>query len=199
VVVQERWRPDSHTVQLLTIADVMSEECVPASTAINAMRRHPQHSRAVTWVLLSIVHVWCIPRDSCDAMQRLEGETDQERGRLEAEYRGKEQSLAAKHSAALKEAKKSEARFAEKFRQAAEAGRAAEDRAAAAEQHLAEMRRELAAKNDRLRWFEEQASPHLWWQPAGAGGRAPSGLSIPTLPRGRRQVFLLWQPGCLET
>lgn len=89
-------------------------------------------------------------------VQRLEAEAEQDRGRLEEEYRSKAESLVARHDAAFKEAKKGEARFAEKFRTAAEAGRAADDRAAAAEQHLVEMRKELGAKNDRLRWFEEQ-------------------------------------------
>lgn len=91
-------------------------------------------------------------------MARLEAEHACAMERCHEESRRREEAAATRSAAAVKEAKKAEAKMAERFRAAGVASQAAEERVAAAELSLQEVRRELDAKNSTIRWLESQVS-----------------------------------------
>lgn len=91
-------------------------------------------------------------------MARLEAEHALAREQLKEDFRRREEATAAQHAAALKEARKAEAKMAERFRAAGLAGQAAEERVGSSELQLKELRRELESKSSTIRWLESQVS-----------------------------------------
>ncbi|KAG2432445.1 hypothetical protein HXX76_008791 [Chlamydomonas incerta] len=91
-------------------------------------------------------------------MTRLEEEHAGAVEALKEDFRRREEAAAAKAAAALKEAKRSETKMAERFRCAGAAAQTAEERVAAAELAAGELRRELEQRNSTIRWLEGQVS-----------------------------------------
>ncbi|GFR47914.1 hypothetical protein Agub_g9714 [Astrephomene gubernaculifera] len=91
-------------------------------------------------------------------MTRLEAEHASAAEALKEDFRKREEAAAAKAAAALKEARRAEAKMAERFRTAGVASQAAEERLAASELTVQELRRELESRSNTIRWLESQVS-----------------------------------------
>lgn len=89
-------------------------------------------------------------------VMRLESENAAAIEEVKSECRRREESLIAKHSSALKEAKRSEAKLAERFRLAGTAADAAESRVESSEKQIAHLQKELESRNEQIRWLESQ-------------------------------------------
>eukprot|EP00798_Chlamydomonas_sp_ICE-L_P006342 gene6342-2967_t len=91
-------------------------------------------------------------------VQRLEAESAMNRDAMKEDFQRREEALVTRHATALKDAKRAEAKYAERFRQAGVAQEGAEERAAAVESSLLALQREVDAKNSTIRWLESQVS-----------------------------------------
>ncbi|GLC34800.1 hypothetical protein PLESTM_000241500 [Pleodorina starrii] len=91
-------------------------------------------------------------------MTRLEAEHVAAVEALKEDFRRKEEAAAARAASALKEARRAEAKMAERFRNAGVSTKAAEDRLAAAELTISDLRRELEARNTTIRFLESQVT-----------------------------------------
>ena len=91
-------------------------------------------------------------------VMRLEAENAAAIEEVKQEWRRREESTLAKHSQALKDAKRGEAKLAEKFRLAGTAADAAESRIESSERQIAHLQKELESRNEQIKWLESQVN-----------------------------------------
>ncbi|GLI64721.1 hypothetical protein VaNZ11_008065 [Volvox africanus] len=91
-------------------------------------------------------------------MTRLEAEHAAAVEALKEDFRRREEAAAARAASALKDARRAEAKMAERFRNAGVLAKAAEERLAASELTVSDLRRELESRNNTIRFLESQVS-----------------------------------------
>ncbi|GIM00334.1 hypothetical protein Vretimale_5477 [Volvox reticuliferus] len=91
-------------------------------------------------------------------MTRLEAEHAAAVEALKEDFRRREEAAAARAASTLKDARRAEAKMAERFRNAGVSAKAAEERLAASELTVSDLRRELESRNNTIRFLESQVS-----------------------------------------